>query len=104
MWRGNGLLSSIEGKRGVPRLRPPFPAVKGLFDKPTIINNVETMANIPVIILNGADQFKEKGTENSTGTKVFAVGGKITNTGLVEIPMGTSLREVVYDIGGGIRC
>ncbi len=96
------LMRSIEGKRGEPRLRPPFPAVKGLFDKPTILNNVETWANIPQIILNGAEWFASVGTEKSKGTKVFALGGKINNTGLVEIPMGTTLREIVYDIGGGI--
>ena len=96
------LLTSIEGKRGEPRPRPPFPAVKGLFGKPTIINNVETYANIPQIILNGADWFTSMGTEKSKGTKVFALGGKIQNTGLVEIPMGTTLREVVEEIGGGV--
>lgn len=96
------LLISIEGKRGEPRVRPPFPAEKGLWKKPTIINNVETLANIPVIILKGAKWFSSLGTEKSKGTKVFAVGGKINNTGLVEIPMGTTLREVIYDIGGGI--
>ena len=96
------LMTSIEGKRGEPRPRPPFPAVKGLFAKPTILNNVETYANVPRLILNGADWFASMGTEKSKGTKVFAVGGKIINTGLVEVPMGTTLREVVYDIGGGI--
>ncbi len=96
------LMTSIEGKRGEPRTRPPFPAVKGLFEKPTILNNVETYANIPVIINKGAQWFNTIGTERSKGTKVFAVGGKINNTGLVEIPMGTTLREVIYDIGGGI--
>ena len=96
------LLTSIEGNSGEPRPRPPFPAVKGLFGKPTIINNVETYANIPQIILKGADWFKSMGTEKSKGTKVFALGGKIVNTGLVEIPMGTTLREVVEEIGGGI--
>ena len=96
------LMTSIEGKRGEPRPRPPFPAVKGLFAKPTILNNVETYANVPRIILNGADWFASMGTEKSKGTKVFAVGGKIINTGRVEVPMGTTLREVVYDIGGGI--
>ncbi len=96
------LLTSIEGHRGEPRVRPPFPAVKGLFGKPTIINNVETYANIPQIILKGAEWFASMGTEKSKGTKVFALGGKITNTGLVEIPMGTTLREIVYEIGGGI--
>lgn len=96
------LISSIEGNRGEPRPKPPFPAQRGLFGKPTIINNVETFANIPQIILNGADWFSSMGTEKSKGTKVFALGGKINNTGLVEIPMGTTLREIVYDIGGGI--
>ncbi|MCL2747571.1 MAG: NADH-quinone oxidoreductase subunit NuoF [Oscillospiraceae bacterium] len=95
------LLTSIEGNRGEPRPRPPFPAVKGLFGKPTILNNVETYANIPWIILQGADAFARIGTERSNGTKVFALGGKITNTGLVEIPMGTTLREVIEEIGGG---
>lgn len=96
------LITSIEGNRGEPRPRPPFPAVKGLFGKPTVLNNVETYANIAQIILNGADWFNSVGTEKSKGTKVFALGGKINNTGLVEIPMGTTLREVVEDIGGGI--
>jgi len=96
------LMTSIEGHRGEPRPRPPFPAVKGLWEKPTLLNNVETYANIPMIILKGADWFASIGTEKSKGTKVFAVGGKINNTGLVEIPMGTTLREVIYDIGGGI--
>ncbi|MGI6174606.1 MAG: NADH-quinone oxidoreductase subunit NuoF [Christensenellales bacterium] len=96
------LMTSVEGHRGEPRPRPPFPAVKGLFDKPTILNNVETYANIPRIILNGPEWFASMGTEKSKGTKVFALGGKIKNTGLVEIPMGTTLREVVEEIGGGI--
>lgn len=96
------LMTSIEGKRGEPRPRPPFPAEKGLFRRPTILNNVETYANVPRIILNGADWFASMGTEKSKGTKVFALGGKINNTGLVEIPMGTTLREIVYEIGGGI--
>ena len=96
------LLTSIEGHRGEPRPRPPFPAVKGLFGKPTIINNVETLANIAQIILNGPEWFASMGTATSKGTKVFALGGKITNTGLVEIPMGTTLREVVEEIGGGV--
>ena len=96
------LLTSIEGHRGEPRPRPPFPAVKGLFGQPTILNNVETYANIPQIIINGADWFKSIGTEKSHGTKVFALGGKITNTGLVEIPMGTPLRTIIEEIGGGI--
>ena len=96
------LMTSIEGNRGEPRPRPPFPAVKGLFQKPTILNNVETYANIPQIILHGADWFSSIGTEKSKGTKVFALGGKIKNTGLVEIPMGTTLRTVIDEIGGGI--
>ena len=96
------LMTSIEGNRGEPRPRPPFPAESGLFQKPTILNNVETYANVPQIILNGADWFASMGTEKSKGTKVFALGGKIHNTGLVEIPMGTTLREVIYEIGGGI--
>ena len=96
------LMNSIEGMRGEPRPRPPFPAVKGLFGKPTILNNVETYANVPQIINKGADWFKSMGTPKSAGTKVFALGGKINNTGLVEVPMGTTLREVIYEIGGGI--
>ena len=96
------LMTSIEGNRGEPRPRPPFPALKGLFQKPTILNNVETLANIPQIILNGAEWFASMGTEKSKGTKVFALGGKVNNTGLVEIPMGTTLREIVEEIGGGI--
>jgi len=96
------LMTSIEGNRGEPRPRPPFPAVKGLFGAPTVLNNVETYANIPQIILNGADWFNQYGTEDSKGTKVFALGGKINNTGLVEVPMGTTLREVIEEIGGGV--
>lgn len=96
------LMTSIEGNRGEPRPRPPFPAEKGLYGKPTILNNVETYANVPRIILNGAEWFASMGTEKSKGTKVFALGGKINNTGLVEVPMGTTLREVVEEIGGGI--
>ncbi len=96
------LMTSIEGNRGEPRPRPPYPAVKGLFAKPTTENNVETFANIPQIILHGAEYFNSMGTERSKGTKVFALGGKICNTGLVEIPMGTTLREIIEDIGGGI--
>ena len=96
------LMTSIEGNRGEPRPRPPFPAVKGLFGKPTILNNVESYANIPRIILNGAEWFASMGTEKAKGTKVFALGGKIKHTGLLEIPMGTTLREVVEEIGGGI--
>ncbi|MBR3235359.1 MAG: 4Fe-4S binding protein [Atopobiaceae bacterium] len=96
------LMTSIEGNRGEPRPRPPFPAVKGLFGKPTVENNVETFANIPQIILRGADWFASMGTEKSKGTKVFALGGKINHTGLVEIPMGTTLEHIIYEIGGGI--
>jgi len=96
------LLTSIEGNRGEPKAKPPFPANKGLFGKPTIINNVETLANIPQIFIKGPEWFASMGTERSKGTKVFALGGKINNTGLVEIPMGTTLREIIYDIGGGI--
>ncbi|MDD3947591.1 MAG: NADH-ubiquinone oxidoreductase-F iron-sulfur binding region domain-containing protein, partial [Clostridia bacterium] len=96
------LMTSIEGNRGEPRCRPPFPANKGLFGKPTILNNVETYANVAQIIIKGPEWFASMGTEKSKGTKVFALGGKITNTGLVEIPMGTTLRTVIEDIGGGI--
>ena len=96
------LMTSIEGKRGEPRPRPPFPALKGLFQKPSILNNVETYANITQIILNGSEWFKSIGTEKSKGTKVFALGGKINHTGLVEVPMGTTLREIIEEIGGGI--
>lgn len=96
------LLNSIEGKRGMPRPRPPFPAVKGLWGKPTIVNNVETLACVPYILREGAEKFAEVGTEKSKGTKVFALGGKVNNVGLVEVPMGTTLRELIYDIGGGI--
>ena len=96
------LLESIEGRRGQPRLKPPFPANAGLFQKPTLINNVETYANITKIILNGSEWYSSIGTENSKGTKVFALGGNVVNTGLVEVPMGTTLREIIFDIGGGI--
>ncbi len=96
------LIASIEGQRGMPRPKPPFPAQKGIWGKPTLLNNVETYANIPQIILNGAEWFASIGTEKSKGTKVFALGGKINNTGLVEIPMGTTLRETIFEIGGGI--
>lgn len=96
------LMISIEGNRGEPRLKPPSSAVRGLFGKPTVLNNVETFANVPQILLKGADWFRSIGTEKSTGTKVFALGGKINNSGLVEIPMGTTMREIIYDIGGGI--
>ncbi len=96
------LMTSIEGNRGEPRPRPPFPAEKGLYNKPTILNNVETYANIPQIIINGAEWYSAMGKDNSKGTKVFALGGKVTNTGLVEVPMGTTLREIIEEIGGGI--
>ena len=96
------LLTSVEGRRGEPRPRPPFPAEKGLWDKPTFVNNVETRANIPAIMLNGAEWFASTGTEDSRGTKVFAMAGKVNNIGLVEVPMGTTLRELIYEIGGGI--
>ncbi len=96
------LLNSIEGKRGMPRPRPPFPAVKGLWQKPTIVNNVETLALVPYILKNGPEEFASVGTEGSKGTKVFALGGKVNNVGLVEVPMGTTLRELIFDIGGGI--
>ena len=96
------LMHSIEGQRGIPTPKPPFPAVEGVFKKPTIINNVETWANIPVVILDGGEWFSSIGTETSKGTKVFALAGNVRNTGLVEVPMGTTLREIVYDIGGGI--
>jgi len=97
------LINSIEGKRGMPRPRPPYPAVQGLFGKPTVINNVETLANIPEIMKMGADAFSAVGTENSKGTKVFALSGKVKNTGLVEVAMGTKIREIIFDIGGGIE-
>ena len=96
------LLNSIEGKRGMPRPRPPFPAVKGLWGCPTCVNNVETLANVPYILREGAAKFASIGSENSKGTKVFALGGKVNNVGLVEVPMGTTLKELIYDIGGGI--
>jgi len=96
------LINSIEGKRGMPRPRPPFPAHKGIWNKPTLLNNVETLANIPQIILQGAQWFADIGTEKSKGTKVFALGGKINNTGLLEVPMGTTVREVIFEVGGGI--
>ena len=95
-------MTSIEGHRGEPNPKPPFPAQQGLFGLPSNINNVETFANIPQILLNGADWFRSMGTRRSPGTKVFALGGKINNTGLVEVAMGTPLRKVIYDIGGGI--
>ena len=96
------LIASIEGSRGMPSPRPPYPAVRGLWDKPTVINNVETLANVPVVILDGPEWFASIGTEKSKGTKVFALAGKVCNTGLVEVPMGTTLRDVVYGVGGGI--
>ena len=97
------LISSIEGERGMPRPKPPFPANKGLFGRPTLINNVETLANVPVIMLKGADWFASMGTETSKGTKTFALTGEVNNTGLIEVPMGTTLREIIFDIGGGVR-
>lgn len=97
------LIASIEGERGMPRPKPPFPANKGLFGRPTLINNVETLANVPLIILNGAGWFSSFGTETSKGTKTFALTGEVNNTGLIEVPLGTTLRTIVYDIGGGIR-
>ena len=96
------LLESIEGRRGQPRVKPPYPAVSGLLGKPTLINNVETYANIAQIILKGEKWYSSIGTEKSKGTKVFALGGNVNNVGLVEVPMGTTLREIIYDIGGGI--
>lgn len=97
------LMASIEGQRGMPRVRPPFPAQKGLWGKPTNINNVETWSNIPHILRNGADWYAQFGTEKSKGTKIFALTGKVNNTGLVEVPMGMTLREIIYEIGGGIK-
>ena len=97
------LIASIEGDRGMPRPKPPFPANKGLFGRPTLINNVETLANVPVILLKGADWFASMGTETSKGTKTFALTGEVNNTGLIEVPMGTTLREIIFDIGGGVR-
>jgi bidirectional [NiFe] hydrogenase diaphorase subunit len=96
------LIASIEGRRGMPRLRPPYPTERGLFGRPSMINNVETLANLPAILLNGAQWFRSMGTESSPGTKVFAVAGDLVNTGLIEVPMGISLREIVEDIGGGV--
>ena len=97
------LMASIEGKRGEPRPRPPFPAISGLWERPTLLNNVETYANVTWIILNGADEFAKIGTEGSKGTKVFALAGQVVNTGLVEVPMGTTLGDLIFDIGGGVR-
>ena len=96
------LIESVEGKRGIPRNKPPFPAQRGIWNKPTLINNVETFVNIPRIFINGADWFSSIGTENSKGTKVFSLGGKVKHTGPIEVPMGMTFREIVYDIGGGI--
>jgi len=97
------LLQSIEGKRGMPRPKPPFPAQHGLWGKPTVINNVETLANVPVVLTRGAKWFSSIGTDKSKGTKVFALTGKINNSGLIEVPMGTTLREIIFDVGGGIK-
>ena len=97
------LIASIEGERGMPRPKPPFPANKGLFGQPTLINNVETFANVPLIINNGAQWFKDLGTANNAGTKTFALTGEVRNTGLIEVPMGSTLRQIIFDIGGGIR-
>src|SRR5574341_1159921 len=97
------LMASIEGKRGMPKPKPPFPAVKGLWQRPSVLNNVETFANVPPIILNGADWFASLGTEKSKGTKVFALSGALNNIGLVEVPMGTPLKTIIFDIGGGIK-
>lgn len=100
---GSALTASIEGKRGMPRTKPPRTVENGLFDKPTVLNNVETFANVPLIISNGSGWFKKLGTETSTGTKAFALTGNVNNTGLIEVPMGTTLREIIFDIGGGVR-
>ena len=100
---GSALTASIEGNRGMPRVKPPRTVEQGLFEKPTVLNNVETYANVPMIVLNGADWYKSIGPENSPGTKAFALTGSVNNTGLIEVPMGTTLREVIYDIGGGIK-
>lgn len=100
---GSALTASIEGKRGMPRVKPPRTVEHGLFDSPTVLNNVETYANVPSIITRGAEWFKGIGVEKSPGTKAFAITGDIENTGLIEVPMGTTLREVIYDVGGGIR-
>ena len=100
---GSALTASIEGERGMPRTKPPRTVEQGLFGKPTVLNNVETYANVPMIILKGSDWYHSIGTEKSPGTKAFAVTGSINNTGLIEVPMGTTLREIIYDIGGGIK-
>ncbi|MCD8312777.1 MAG: 4Fe-4S binding protein, partial [Bacteroidales bacterium] len=100
---GSALTSSIEGERGMPRTKPPRTVEQGLFGKPTVLNNVETYANVPMIIINGADWYHQIGTEKSPGTKAFALTGSVKNTGLIEVPMGTTLREIVFDIGGGIK-
>ncbi len=100
---GSALTASIEGNRGMPRVKPPRTVEQGLFGKPTVLNNVETFANVPLIITNGAEWFKSIGPENSPGTKAFALTGNVNNTGLIEVPMGTTLREVIFDIGGGVK-
>ena len=100
---GSALTASIEGNRGMPRVKPPRTVEQGLFGKPTVLSNVETYANIPMIILNGSGWFRSMGTESSPGTKAFALTGNVNNTGLIEVPMGTTLREVIFDIGGGIK-
>ena len=100
---GSALTASIEGKRGMPRVKPPRTMEQGLFEKPTVLNNVETFANVPLIINKGVEWYKQLGPEKSPGTKAFALTGNIVNTGLIEVPMGTTLREVVFDIGGGMR-
>ncbi|MDZ7775199.1 MAG: hypothetical protein U5L09_06055 [Bacteroidales bacterium] len=97
------LINSLEGKRGIPRPRPPYPTQQGLFNKPTVVNNVETLANVPGIIAGGAQKYKQAGTEKSPGTKVFAITGKLEKSGLIEVPMGTTLREIIFDIAGGIK-
>ncbi len=100
---GSALTASIEGNRGMPRVKPPRTVEHGLFAKPTVLNNVETFANVPMIVLEGSEHFRSVGTENSPGTKAFALTGSVKNTGLIEVPMGTTLREIIYDIGGGIK-
>ena len=100
---GSALTASIEGNRGMPRVKPPRTVEKGLWGKPTVLNNVETYANVPKIILQGADWFRTIGTEGSPGTKTFSLTGSIENTGLIEVPMGTTLRHIIYDIGGGLK-
>ena len=100
---GSALTASIEGERGMPRVKPPRTVEKGLFECPTVLNNVETFANVPIILLNGADEYRKYGIENNSGTKVFALTGNVVNTGLIEVPMGTTLEEIIFDIGGGIQ-